>query len=143
MQTFYPQPARGILAACESVTAFGVFELFDDGFGGHVLPAGAEVPLEVADPEDELGDGGGARIDFDPKELVGIDAELFHFEVELAIAVFFEFEVDFAFEALHVLEGDVEEIAGAAGGVENFDLAELWCQSRISWMALSTLRAQA
>ncbi len=55
---------------------------------------------------------------------MGIDAEVLHFEGELAIAVFFEFEEDFAFEAFHVFEGDVEEIAGAAGGVEDFDLAE-------------------
>jgi hypothetical protein len=34
-------------------------DLIEDAFS---LAGGALVPLEVADPEDELGDGGGARI---------------------------------------------------------------------------------
>ena len=88
------------------------------------MAAGAVVPLEVADPKDEFGDGGGARVDFDAEELVWIDAKVLHLEGEFAIAIFFELEEDFAFEAFHVLEGDVEEIAGAAGGIEDFDLAE-------------------
>ena len=36
---------------------------------------------------------------------------------------FFEFE-DFAFDALEVLEGDVAEIAGAAGGIEDAEVGE-------------------
>ena len=34
---------------------------------------GAEVPLEVADPEDQVGDRGGAGVDLDAEELVGVD----------------------------------------------------------------------
>ena len=88
------------------------------------MAAGAEVPLEVADPEDEFGDGGGAWIDFEAEELVRVDAEVLQLEGEFTIAVFFQFKEHFTFETFHVLEGDVEEIAGAAGGIEDFDLAE-------------------
>ena len=46
---------------------------------------GAEVPLEVADPEDEVGDGGGAGVDFDAAELVGINGEASVFEGSLSV----------------------------------------------------------
>jgi hypothetical protein len=44
------------------------------------VAAGAEVPLEVADPEDEVGDDGGAGVDLDAEELVGVDSEAGVFE---------------------------------------------------------------
>jgi hypothetical protein len=46
-------------------------------------------------------------------------------EHEAGVTIVGEFEEDFAFEPFHVLESDVEEIAGAAGGIEDFDQAEL------------------
>ena len=36
-------------------------------------PARAEVPLQIADPQHQFGDGGGARVDLDAEELVRID----------------------------------------------------------------------
>lgn len=87
---------------------------------------GAEVPLEVADPEDEVGDGGGAGADFDAAELVGVDGEAGVFDGELGVGELGEEVVDLAFEAFEVFEGDVEEVSGAAGGVEDGDGAEVF-----------------
>ena len=55
---------------------FDVVEALNDGFrrerGGS---PSAEVPLQVTDPEDEVGDGGGAGIHLESLELVRIDGE--------------------------------------------------------------------
>ena len=101
------------------VAAFDVFEVAQDGAGRQAAALGAEVPLQVADPEDHFGDGGGARVDFEAEELVRVDGEAFDFEALLRVAKLGEGVEDFAFEPLHVFERDVEEVAGAAGGVED------------------------
>jgi hypothetical protein len=87
------------------------------------LAGGLALPLEVADPEDELGDGDGVRGDFEAEELLGAHAVFLHLEGGVAAEGGGEFE-DFGFEALEVLERDIEEIRGAAGGVENAEGAE-------------------
>lgn len=89
------------------------------------VAAGAEVPLEVADPEDEVGDDGGAGVDLGAEELVRVDSEAGVFECLLGLAERDEGFEDFAFEALHVFEGDVEEVAGATGGIQDACVAEL------------------
>jgi hypothetical protein len=58
-----------------------------------------------------------------PQELVRVDG-VAHFEQVLAAEVGEGVE-HFAFEAFQVFEGDVEEVAGAAGGVEHADVAEV------------------
>ena len=50
-----------------------VVEIPEHRLGGQGTAAGAEVPLQIADPQHQLGDGDGARIDFEPEELVRID----------------------------------------------------------------------
>ena len=107
----------------QRVAAFDVFEVFDDRFGRVDVAAGAEVPLEVADPEDEVGDGGGAGVDLDAEELVGVDG-VAAFEEHLPLGDAFVGAEDFAFDALEVFQRDVEEVAGAAGGVEDVGFAE-------------------
>ena len=94
------------------------------GCGGRTLAAGAEVPLQVADPEDELGDGGGAGVDFDAEELVRVDGGALHLQHRLAFAQGVEGVEHLALEPLEVFEGDVEEVAGAAGGIEHAQPAE-------------------
>jgi len=84
------------------------------------------VPLEVADSEDELGDGGGAFVDFKAEELVGADFEGVHLGGEGFVGGDLGEEVeDFGFEFPHAGHRDVEEVAGAAGGVEDLGGAEL------------------
>ena len=77
------------------------------------------MPLQVADPEDEIGDDGGAGVEFEAQKLMGIDGIEF-----LGLAEGGEGFEDFAFEALEVFEGDVEEVTGAAGGIEDKSVAE-------------------
>jgi hypothetical protein len=45
-------------------------------------------------------------------------------QAALAVAQLVEQVEHFAFQALHVLQGDIEEVAGAAGRVEHAHLAE-------------------
>ena len=66
------------------VAAFDVLEIAQDRAGRQAGAAGAEVPLQVADPEHEFGDGGGARVEFEAEELVRVDGEAFGFEALLA-----------------------------------------------------------
>ena len=104
----------------ERVAVPDVVKVADDREGDLLRRAGAEMPLEVADPEDEIGDDGGARVQFEAEELVGVDG------VELLrLAEGGEGFEDLAFEALHVFERDVEEVSGAAGGIEDAGVAEL------------------
>jgi hypothetical protein len=114
----------GAVVGEDGVAVLDVVEVLDDGLGRGDAAAGAEVPLEVADPQDQLGDGGGARVHLQAEELVRIDGEAGHFQRSLLVAEPVEGVEDFAFEALEVLQGDVEEIAGAARGVEDAHFAE-------------------
>ncbi|PKO49477.1 MAG: hypothetical protein CVU31_00600 [Betaproteobacteria bacterium HGW-Betaproteobacteria-4] len=59
------------------------------------------------------------------RKLVRVDGEAFDFEALLRVAKLGEGVEDFAFEPLHVFERDVEEVAGAAGGVEDAGGAQL------------------
>jgi hypothetical protein len=94
------------------------------GLGGRPAAAGAEVPLQVADPQHEFGDGGGARIDFEAEELVRVDREAFGFELRLAVADVVQLVEHFAFEALQVFQRDVQKVAAAAGRVEHAQAAQ-------------------
>jgi hypothetical protein len=84
----------------------------------------AEVPLQVADPQHEFGDGGGARVEFDAEELMRIDGV--GLQLQLHVLAELRGEVEhLAFEDFHLLQGDVEEVAAAAGGIEHAEAAEL------------------
>jgi hypothetical protein len=117
-----------LLPGNQCVGFYDVVEVADDGDGGLGVTAGAEVPLEVADPEDEVGDDGGAGVEFEAKELVGVYGEASVFEGLLGFSEGVEGFENFAFKSLHVFEGDVEEVPGAAGGVEDAGVAELFVE---------------
>jgi hypothetical protein len=101
-----------------------VVEVADYGQRRSDIAAGAEVPLEISDPEDEVGDGSGAGIDVDAEELMRVNGATHVFERGLRVAERGEGFEDFALQALEVFEGDVEEVAGAAGRVEDADVAK-------------------
>ena len=107
------------------VAVFDVVEVAQHRLGGGGAAVGAEVPLQVADPEHQLGDGGGPGVELDAEELVRVDGVAVEAEGGLGLAHLLEEVGDLAFEALHGFEGDVEEVAGAAGGVEDAGRAEL------------------
>ena len=62
-----------------------VLEGFQDRFGRRGT-LGAEMPLQIADPEDQFGDGDGAGVDFQAEELVGVYGEAAAFEEFLGLA---------------------------------------------------------
>ncbi len=85
----------------------------------------AEVPLEVADPEDQFGDGDGAGVEFQAEELVRVDGEAAAFEQFLGFAELAELFAGFALQLLHVLHRDVEEVGRPAGGIEHDGAAQV------------------
>ena len=64
-----------------------------------------------------LGDGHGAGVYLQSEELVRIDCMLIHLQKILVLAQALRQIQDLAFQALHMLHGDIKEIAGAAGRV--------------------------
>ncbi|HBS26262.1 MAG TPA: hypothetical protein DD827_03885, partial [Gammaproteobacteria bacterium] len=57
------------------VPIFNVVKITQYGFGWVDVAVGAEVPLQVADPQHHFGDGGGAGVEFDAEKLMRIDGE--------------------------------------------------------------------
>ena len=88
------------------------------------LAGGFVLPLEVADPEDELGDGDGLFVEFEADEMLGADAEPLHLHPGVSAQGVDELE-HLGFKPLHVLHGDVEKVRGAAGGVQHGEAAEV------------------
>ncbi|MDA0221554.1 MAG: hypothetical protein O3B22_18600 [Proteobacteria bacterium] len=81
--------------------------------------------MQVADPQHEFGDGDGTGVELQPQELVGIDRVARQFEAFLRLAQSDQrFQHD-AFQAFEQFQGDIEEIARAAGRVQHAGLAEL------------------
>ena len=82
--------------------------------GAAVLP---DLALEVADPQHQVGDGGGARIHFEADELGGRHGHAFEFEGGAAIPR--QRLPHFAFQPFQVVERDVKKVARAARRVEH------------------------
>ncbi len=100
------------VAAEIDVGAFGEHRL------GNAVGVVVKPVAKPADPQHQLGDPGGAGVLLEPVELVRAD-------LRLGIAAQGLDRLDDArFERLHQLHRDVEEIAGAAGGVEYADGGE-------------------
>ena len=109
----------------EGVGVLDVVEVAQDRLGGRGCADSAEEPLQVADPEHELGYGDRARVLFQAEELVRIDAGAGEGQaVALTRGHVGQRVQHLALQALHHLHGDVEEVAGAACRVEHPDGAE-------------------
>ncbi len=70
------RPCHGLRLAVvfqHGVAALDVFEIFQHRLGGHRLAARAEMPLQVTNPQHQLGNGRGARIDFEAEKLVRVN----------------------------------------------------------------------
>ena len=104
------------------VLLLDILEFAQDGFNGW-LALGAEVPAQIADPQHQLGDGRGARIDLKSEELVRIDREAFKPQRLLSAQLLDEVE-HLAFQPLQQFQRDIEKVSGAAGGIENLEIAE-------------------
>ena len=81
--------------------------------------------MQVADPQHQLGDLLGPAFDLDAVELRGRHAHGFHVHEGLLFAQAIPAGQHLAFQALEEIEGDVEEVARAAGGIEDARVAQL------------------
>ena len=90
-------------------------------WGFVVLDAVVVLPLEEADPDDDAGDLVGVEVDLDAEELGrvgdGVEGD--------GKAVLDAEDAGFVPEVEQAFEGEVEEVAGATGGVEDADAGEL------------------
>ena len=78
-----------------------------------------DAPLDVADPDDDAGEGMGDGVDLDAVHLARVDFARCHLQAGP------EGVVDDLFLQVHEhLQGDVEEVAAAAGGVEHGGFAD-------------------
>jgi hypothetical protein len=87
------------------------------------VSSGTKVPLQITNPKDEISERCGSRIDVDAKKLVRVNSATHMFKRGLGVAERGERFKNFTFETLEVFESNVEEVAGAAGGIEDADIA--------------------
>ena len=88
------------------------------------VAAGAQVPLQIADPQHQFGDGRGPRVDLDAVELLGPHDLALQFQKRLLLAQLAHHLQHFAFQPLQVFQGDIEKVARTARGVEDADAGE-------------------
>ena len=98
---------------------FDAVERLEDGVDG-VRVAVAPAPLNIADPDGDAGEFGGEFVDLQPEDVVRAG---FHVERRLQ-AEFDGVDVGAFFDVAQGLEGEVEEISRAAGGVEDAEVVE-------------------
>jgi hypothetical protein len=68
------------------VAAFDVAVVVHHGLGHGGVAAGADVPLQVANPQHQLGQGGGAFVQLDAAQLLQGDGFAFKAELVLRVA---------------------------------------------------------
>jgi hypothetical protein len=88
------------------------------------LAGGLALPLEIPDPEHELGDGDGVMTEFEPEKLFRTNFVFRHLEGRVSAEGCDQLE-HFGLKPLHMLEGDVEEVRGAAGRIEHGESAQV------------------
>ena len=106
------------------VAARDVVGVLEQGLARWGLGVGAKVPLQVADPEHGLGDARGARVGLQAQHLLRADGAALQLQPLLGKAEAGLGVEHLALQALEVLQGHVQEIAAAAGGVEHAHGAE-------------------
>ena len=114
---------RPVVPIQHRVAAMDMVEPFQDRLARREA-ARPEVPLQMADPQDEIGDGDGARVQLHAEELVRPDQQLADPAELLAPAQLGRGFQHLAFQLLHQLLRDMQEIPGAAGRIEHAHRAE-------------------
>ena len=109
----------------QGVAALNIVEAPDDRLGHRRIAAVAEMPLQRADPQDQLGNGGGAGVHFESQQLVGVDSNALQLHEDLALVQRVERVEHLALDALEVLQGHVQKVAAAARRVQDADVDEL------------------
>ena len=107
----------------KGIAIFDGLYITQHGFGRHSSFArNSEMPLQIANPQNQLCNRRCARVDLDTKEIFGCNRVAAHFRYILLVAQFDQQRDDFAFKLLHPRQRNIEEIACAAGRVKNFGL---------------------
>ena len=86
--------------------------------------AGPPRPLEVPEPQDQIRDDLGARVHLQPQELFGHDPHASHFHGNLGVPQVGQLTDHFGLQGLQQVEGDVKEVPGSAGGVQDPQVAQ-------------------
>ena len=107
------------------VAAFDVAVVVHHGFGHGLVAAAADVPLQVADPQHQLGQGGGARVQLDAQKLLQRDGFAFKAQLVLRVAQGFKLVDDFAFQALQVFQRHIQKVGAATGRIQHAHAAQL------------------
>ncbi len=107
------------------IAAFDVAVVVYHGRGHGGVAPGADVPLQVANPQHQFGQGGGAFVQLDAAQLLQGDGFAFKAELVLRAPQGFELVDHFALQALQVLQRDIQKIGTATGGVEYADGAQV------------------
>ena len=79
----------------DGIAALDVFERAQNRFGRRAFAVQPEMPLQVANPQNQFRDGGGAGIDFQAKKLVRVNCV----------------GGKFKFEGVAKLRGEIEDFA--------------------------------
>ena len=88
------------------------------------MAVGAEVPLQIANPQHQLGHGGGARVKLQPQKLVWVYGQALAFQAAGLLKSVVQHVQHFAFQAFDVLQRHIQKIARAAGGIKHGDMAQ-------------------
>ena len=126
------QHRRCVVISQYGIAVFDVAKIADHRDGRMHVATGAEVPLQVADPQHHFGNRRRARVQFDAQKVVRIDgfargavgAFALQRQRGLAVAQFVQRVEDFAFQALEVFQRDVKKIAAATGRIEHAQVAK-------------------
>jgi hypothetical protein len=103
----------------QRVAVLDAVERLEDGVEG-VRVAVAAAPLDVADPDGDARQLGGEFVDFQPEDVVRAGMhDQFGAEAE-----FVGVDVGAFLDVAQGFEGEVEEVAAAAGGVEDAEVLE-------------------
>ena len=108
----------------------------EHGFADLVQPHGFDLPFEIADPQDEIGNRHGAVVDFEAVELARVYRFAIHHEARFVFTEAFSRLQHFAFQPLHQFQRHIKEVSRAAGRIKHAGGAELVVESLDGFQSL-------
>ena len=109
----------------QGIAVLDVVEIAQNRFGQIEAAIDPVMPLQEADPQHHLRNSGGARVDLQTEKLLRVDGLTGHRQHGLSLAQVVKPVAHLAFEALQMLQGDIQKVAAAAGRVEDAQAAQL------------------
>lgn len=112
-------PGGGEVVGQQRIAAFDVLQRVEHGVGLELV-AVRQAPLQLANPHRDAGQFGGVLVQLDAQHVVRAGHQ-----VGLAVqAQFGGLQVTVVFHVFQALEGEIQEVAAAAGGVECSEMLE-------------------